>query len=220
MSENIYAEKDKKETEKKPLSGLFEFISSLGTALIIIVIVFMFVIRPVGVSGSSMVPTLHDGDYLFIETMKHHYSYKDVVIVVQPNSLNEPIVKRVIATEGQWVYVNYDDGHVYVGNTKDNLIKLDEPYTNELTTNRGYDDKNDYPIQVPEGMLFCMGDNRNHSTDSRSELVGFINEKYVLGKAVFRLIPFGHFNIYESSESVTGVSPEPASNYVFLRSSF
>lgn len=212
MSENISAEKDKKETEKKPLSGLFEFISSLGTALIIIVIVFMFVIRPVGVSGSSMVPTLHDGDYLFIETMKHHYSYKDVVIVVQPNSLNEPIVKRVIATEGQWVYVNYDDGHVYVGNTKDNLIKLDEPYTNELTTNRGYDDKNDYPIQVPEGMLFCMGDNRNHSTDSRSELVGFINEKYVLGKAVFRLIPFGHFNIHESSESVTGVSPEPASN--------
>lgn len=212
MSENISAEKDKKETEKKPLSGLFEFISSLGTALIIIVIVFMFVIRPIGVSGSSMVPTLHDGDYLFIETMKHHYSYKDVVIVVQPNSLNEPIVKRVIATEGQWVYVNYDDGHVYVGNTKDNLIKLDEPYTNELTTNRGYDDKNDYPIQVPEGMLFCMGDNRNHSTDSRSELVGFINEKYVLGKAVFRLIPFGHFNIYESSESVTGVSPEPASN--------
>lgn len=212
MSENISAEKDKKETEKKPLSGLFEFISSLGTALIIIVIVFMFVIRPVGVSGSSMVPTLHDGDYLFIETMKHHYSYKDVVIVVQPNSLNEPIVKRVIATEGQWVYVNYDDGHVYVGNTKDNLIKLDEPYTNELTTNRGYDDKNDYPIQVPEGMLFCMGDNRNHSTDSRSELVGFINEKYVLGKAVFRLIPFGHFNICESSESVTGVSPEPASN--------
>ena len=105
-------------------------------------------------------------------------------------------MKRVIATEGQWVDVRYDEGLVYVGDTKDTMKPLDESYTASLTDVEVSDDLHKYPVQVPENHLFAMGDNRNHSIDSRSSMVGFVDENYVLGKAVFRISPFGNFNIY------------------------
>lgn len=190
--------------KKKTVENIYEFMSSLMTAVIVIVILFTCLFRLVGVKGSSMVPTLENGNWLIVSASKDDYEYKDIVIVVQPNyvyeELNEPLVKRVIATEGQWVKVDYDEGYVYVGDTKDTLKRLDEKYTASLTNVHSSDDTNEYPIQVPDGHLFVMGDNRNHSTDSRSYYVGFIDKRYVLGKALFRVVPISSPNIYSTSK--------------------
>ncbi len=185
---------------KKIIESIYDLVASLTAAVLIIVLLFIFVFRVVGVSGESMLPTLQDGNWLAVTACKQTYHYKDIVIVTEPNALSEPIVKRVIATGGQWVNVDYDTGYVYVGDTADTMEKLDEPYTASLTDVRHIDDENEYPIQVPQGKLFCMGDNRNHSTDSRSYLVGFVDERFVMGKAFTRFIPMGQFDIYESSK--------------------
>lgn len=185
--------------KKKFASSVFEFASILLSAILAVSVIFIFGIRLTTVKGRSMEPTLQDGDKLITVSDAGEYEHGDIVIVVQPNEppYNEPLIKRVIAKEGQWVDVRYDEGLVYVGDTKDTMVALDEPYTAELTNQKPFEDFNEYPIQIPEGEYFCMGDNRNHSTDSRSYKVGSVQEGYILGKAVCRLIPFGDFNIYE-----------------------
>lgn len=172
----------------KLVSNIFEIASVIMSSVLAIALIFTFVFRLVGVDGESMEPTLQHNDWLITATAKSEYKYKDIVIAVQPGVLNEPLVKRVIATEGQWVDVNYEMGLVFVGDTIDTMVPLNEDYILEPATEHNYDDVHEYPVQVPENSLFCMGDNRNNSTDSRSYLVGFIDESYVLGKAVYRAI--------------------------------
>ncbi|MDO5449027.1 MAG: signal peptidase I [Clostridia bacterium] len=171
---------------KEKLTTLcYEGVSVLVMASIIIAIIFTFVTRFVGVIGSSMNPTLVSGDWVLVDQSYANYKpgYGDVVVIAQPNELEENIIKRVIATEGQTVDINFETGAVYI-----NGNEIYEKYINNATTNH-YDVE--FPVTVPDGMCFVMGDNRQGSIDSRSTIIGFIDNRYVLGKATTALTDDG-----------------------------
>lgn len=173
--------KDKSELtfREKAIINLYDMASVLTVALVTIMLIFTFVFRIVGVVGSSMVPTLHDGDWLMVSAYDSKPQYGQVVIVTQPNWFNEPIVKRIIATENQTVDIDFSSGKVYVDG-----VLLNEPYINNPTINN---EGVQFPVTVPEGHVFVMGDNRQGSTDSRSDKIGFIDENYILGVVKYRM---------------------------------
>lgn len=178
----------KSKSSSQKASGAFEWIEALFFAVMIVVLFFTFFFRVVTVDGDSMFPTLHDGDKLALYSQAYrNVENGDIVVVTQPNVYNEPLIKRVIATEGQTVDIDFENGKVFVDGQE-----LEESYINEPTYTEPLQSI-DFPCTVPENGLFVMGDNRNHSTDSRSAEIGIIDERYVLGKAVLRLFPFDSF---------------------------
>lgn len=182
-----------KKTDKKKNSfhlSVYDLVSIIMSSFIIIAIVFTFAFRLVGVEGSSMTDTLQDSDWL-LTVNKEIYERGDIVVITEPNYFNEPLIKRVIARGGETVDIDFSTGTVYVDG-----VALQEPYTREDYILPKLDDI-DFPYTVPDGHIFCMGDNRNGSTDSRSTLIGPLDERYVLGKAVIRILPFGDFDIYD-----------------------
>ncbi len=163
---------------------LFGWVQAVVTSLVTVLLVFVFLVRVFGVSGSSMFPTLHNGDYVFLIN-KTITSFKagDVIVFVQDSYSDSPLVKRLIATEGQTVDINFDSGEVFVAGVFSNYV--------DVETNKSYDVE--FPIVVEEGKFFVMGDNRNESVDSRYSLIGQIDENVVLGKVAFVLFPFNRF---------------------------
>ena len=162
---------------------LYEWVQALVCSVLAVVLVFTFVIRLIGVDGHSMVPTLQDGDRLLVlnSILYSDYRYGDIVVLRKDTFMEEPIVKRVIAVEGQTVDIDFAAGAVYV----DGAL-LDERYINELTF---LEEGTEFPLTVPKGGLFVMGDNRNHSSDSRDSRLGVVDARYVIGRAVFLAFP-------------------------------
>ena len=176
-------EKEQPARDRQEGRDLYEWVQALVCSVLAVVLLFTFVIRLIGVDGHSMVPTLQDGDRLLVlsSLLYDDYAYGDIVVLRKSEFLEEPIVKRVIATEGQTVDIDFESGSVYVDGTL-----LDEPYVNELTF---LQEGTEFPLTVPEGCVFVMGDNRNHSSDSRDARLGTVDTRYVIGKAVFLAFP-------------------------------
>lgn len=166
---------------------IYELLGSLSLAVLLVMALFAFVGRPFWVSGPSMKPTLQDHNWVAVTTIGFRAQRGDIVVVSQPNALNEPLIKRIIAVAGDTVEIDPQAHTVAI-----NGEVLDEPYINEPVEKAG---DLTYPIQVPEGHVFVMGDNRNDSLDSRSSLIGFIDTRYLSGKAAFRLYPVGQWQI-------------------------
>ena len=174
------------EQERKTVQGrdLYEWIQSLVGSVLVVVAIFTFGIRMLGVDGHSMLNTLQHGDRLMVVNpiFYHDYKYGDIVILRKTGVFdNEPIVKRVIATGGQTVDIDFSEGVVYVDGEA-----LEEDYIREPTyTAEG----TEFPLTVPEGAIFVMGDNRNGSSDSRDYRLGTVDTRYVIGKAAFLIFP-------------------------------
>ena len=171
----------KKQTEGR---GAYEWVQALVCSVLTVVLIFTFVVRIVRVSGESMRETLQDQDMLVVlnNWLCGAYEQGDIVILQRDDFYGgEPIVKRVIATEGQTVDIDFDAGVVYVDGTA-----LEEPYTREPTwTQEG----TEFPLTVPEGCIFVMGDNRNDSDDSRDSALGPVDARCVLGRALLLAVP-------------------------------
>lgn len=170
----------------------FEWVESIITALIIVVILFTFLFRIVTVSGDSMVPNLKDNYRLVLSSFLYHPKQGDIVVITHTAGLHEPIIKRVIALPGQKVDINNTTGTVSVdGKTLDESAYIQNGIT------RTSDSSSDNPVMkfpaiVPKGCVFVLGDNRTISEDSRYQKVGMIDERYILGKAEIILFPFSH----------------------------
>ncbi len=176
----------KKKHGGKPSLGhsILLYVHDLAYLIALMMIVFLFLFRVVVVSGASMNDTLKDGDYILLLS---NVFYKDPepgdIIVASKDSFENgtPIVKRVIATEGQTVDIDFTKGIVYVDGTA-----LDEPYVSSPTdTFEGVY----FPLTVEDGCVFVLGDNRSISCDSRSPRIGLLDKREILGKAIFLFLP-------------------------------
>ncbi len=190
---NVQVESVEQETEentKRTLSKtVVEFISIIATSIVAIMLIFTFAFRIVGVSGPSMMNTLINGDWLIVSAFITEPERGDIVIITQPNSFNEPIVKRVIAVGGDTIDIDFDKATVSI-----NGKVINEPYLGSPTTNDEHAWQ--YPLTLKEGQVFVMGDNRQHSSDSRSPDIGLIDENYILGQVLLRFSPISEFKIF------------------------
>ena len=172
--------------QSKALRETYDWVQSLTSALIFCVIVFVFLVRLVYVNGSSMYPTLNNNDLMLVSRVFYTPRTGDIVVFKKDAyDANKALVKRVIATEGQVININFEIGAVYVDGEE-----IKENYIRELTYN-----KLDFigPQTVPEGCVFVMGDNRNESTDSRNSLIGMVDSRLIIGKVLYVIYPLDAF---------------------------
>ena len=166
-------------------SEVCDWAETFAVALAILVAVFLFAVRYVTVDGTSMTNTLQNKDRLIIVNGYGNYKTGDIVVVRVPGQ-EEPYIKRVIATEGQTVEIDFENWIVKVDG-----VALDEPYVRRDNYNEPmhYWQYYDGPFTVSEGKMFVMGDNRNGSSDSRDYRLGTVDTRYVIGKAAFLIFP-------------------------------
>jgi signal peptidase I len=178
------------ETEKRtPLQSAYDWIEIIGVSLAAVLVLLTFFARVTTVVGESMLPTLHEGESLFVVCFGYEPEKGDIVVVQDDRSvIDYPIVKRIIATGGDTVEFDFANWAVKV-----NDVPLEEDYINR----RDFESMRSYgcagKLTVPEGYVFVMGDNRNNSTDSRDSRVGFVSNDDVIGKVAFRISPINKF---------------------------
>ena len=208
---------EEKQEKSTFLSDAAEVLETVFVSVFVVVMLFAYIIRPVTVDGRSMNNTLQDGDRLIMTDFAYHPKYGDIVVVDNKHSYllsddgsvressglpdEKRLIKRVIATEGQTVDINFTTGVVSVDGEM--LDESSYAYDYTIDTNTTYATVTDegafaYPITIPEGYCFVMGDNRKNSTDSRSLFVGLVPEDAILGKAVWRISGSGFGSIYDN----------------------
>ncbi|MBQ4137142.1 MAG: signal peptidase I [Clostridia bacterium] len=177
---------------------IYDFLEMVVVACAITMITFMFLGRLTVVDGPSMMNTLIDKEVLAVTNLAYEPKIGDIVVFQSPHShVKGAIVKRVIATEGQTVDIDFDNWLVYVDGEPLYADELGnpivEPYVNHESWHGMYKYDVDFPIVVPEGEVFLMGDNRNHSNDSRGTDIGTVDTRFIFGKVLFRLQPLSKF---------------------------
>ena len=187
-------------TENSVFGYILEGLDVIVSAMIAVIIIFVFVFKIPTIDGNSMNDTLFNGERIVISNLGYEPKRGDIVVISRNYTNNSdnvdhysmPIIKRVIATEGQTVDIDFENGVVFVDGKR-----LIEPYT-RTPTNLSYDVK--FPITVKKNCVFVMGDNRNDSLDSRSSSIGdggMLDKRYILGKALIRIFPFDKFGKIE-----------------------
>lgn len=179
----VQAENEEQPVEKKKPSELWEWTKSIGTALVIVLIIHFFIFNLSTVKGQSMQPTLLDGEWLFINKIGYIIGEPDrgdIVILKDPNNqlgFREFLVKRIVGLAGDTIEVS--NGKLYI-----NSKEWNEPYTDVEIEDGNYG-----PIVVPAGEYFVMGDNRHHFESTDSRIFGSVPEKLIKGKAQFIMWP-------------------------------
>lgn len=174
----------KKKAPKKKLT-IFEVFEASVAAIVVVTILFLFCFRVFNVEGPSMKPTLQPGDRIVVSHIGYKPQQGDIVVISGTKDDNNPIVKRVIAVAGDVVDINFTTGKVTVNGKE-------ERFTDELTTQQA---DIAFPLTVPEGTVFVLGDNRGVSLDSRSSRVGCVDERDIVGKILFRIYPLGDLKV-------------------------
>lgn len=192
MSETEQVQEKEQPAGRKLLTSVLEWTETIVFALVLVAVLFTFIVRIITVDGGSMKPTYHNGDRVIVSGIAGKIEQGDVVIVV--NALKEPIIKRVIATEGQTVSFDSELGEVVVDGVPlpgetfgvENGITYLPDLPGQVL---------EFPQTVPENCVFVLGDNRGNSTDSRFTDVGMVDRRNILGKVIFNLYPFSQAGI-------------------------
>ena len=182
MNENTAPVKGEERSVRR---DIYDWMQCIVVAIIACVLLFSFFVRLVDVVGESMLPTLQSGDKIVVSNLFYEPKQGDIIVFRKDEYKEQPLVKRVIAVEGQTRDIDFNRGIVYVDGEP-----IDEPYIAEPTT-----EPMDFngEVKVPEGCVFVMGDNRNHSTDSRLDTIGFVDKRCIMGKVYFTLFPLKNF---------------------------
>ncbi len=188
---------EEEKTEK--ISGIadtFDWIKSFLFSLTVVIFVFTLIFRGVTVNGGSMLPTLENNDYLIISDLFYTPKTGDIVVVQSPHYKNasEPLIKRIIATGGQTVKINFNTWEVWVdGELLEEDYILKDAATSMHSEDLKPDENGEVEVLVERNCVFVMGDHRNDSLDSRSNSVGQIDQRYIMGRVLIRLTPLKHF---------------------------
>ncbi len=166
---------------------IYQCAGTLFWGMVVFLIMFSLIFRHVTVDGGSMNDTLRDGDRLIVSAVGYTPKCGDIVVITHGEDLNEHLVKRVIAVEGQSVSIDSETGEVAVDG-----VLLKEYYIKGKTI---AGNNMEFPRVIEDGYVFVMGDNREHSLDSRSSEIGLIPVKNIVGKVIMRIYPFDEFGV-------------------------
>ena len=198
--EEVDTEGSEAEEKRSWVSVIIDYAEIFVFSVCFVILFFSFVLRLCTVVGPSMNNTLVEGEKLLVSNVLYEPERYDVIVFHQTGAINEPVVKRVIALGGETIDIDFTTWTVKITDKEGKTFTLDESYMYLDPNSPILTSTLSYPYTVPEGTLFVMGDNRNHSSDSRGPAIGLVDERRVLGKVILRLTPISKFGSVEYKE--------------------